>query len=170
MFQLLWCPNVHWDPPAPHADVSPVAEIRWRNSADLTRILASPPLPVRQEDPDFGYTPAPCMLTPVPLVDFPYPQTLPDKDLVKAVREYVEATGDGGDVITKVSGIKFGGWRTWHLTDPYDILCLTCGAPCRLLFTVASDDTTAITVGRWGDFRIFAYPAGEGHGYTFDLH
>ncbi|MGW7327620.1 Vgb family protein [Streptomyces sp. NPDC054840] len=98
----------------------------------------SPPLPVRQEDPDYGYTPVPWTLTPVPLVDFPYPQTLPDRELVKAVHEYVEATGDGSDVITRVAGIKFGGWPTWHLTDPYDILCLTCGAPCRLTLNQAN--------------------------------
>lgn len=170
VFQLLWCPNVHWDPPAPHAEVSPVAEIRWRDSADVKRILTSPPLPVRQEDPDYGYTAVPCTLTPVPLVDFPHSQILLDGELIKSVQEYAKATGDGSDVITRVAGIKFGGWPTWHLTDPYDILCLTCGAPCRLLFTVASDHTTGITVGRWGDFRIFACPAGEGHGYVFDQH
>lgn len=27
VFQLLWCPNVHWDPPAPQADVSPVGDV-----------------------------------------------------------------------------------------------------------------------------------------------
>ncbi|MFB9586634.1 hypothetical protein [Streptomyces goshikiensis] len=84
--------------------------------------------------------------------------------------EYVEATGDGNDVITCVAGIKFGGWPTWHLTDPYDVPCLTCGAPSRLLFTVGSDLTTKIIVGRWGDFRVFACPAEEGHGYIFDQH
>ncbi|MFD3553868.1 hypothetical protein ACFWWA_17440 [Streptomyces goshikiensis] len=170
VFQLLWCPNVHWDPPAPQAGVSPVAEIRWRKSADVTQILGSPPLPIRQEDPDYGYTPVPCTLTPVPLLDFPYAQGLPDAELVDSVLEYVEATGDGNDVITCVAGIKFGGWPTWHLTDPYDISCLTCGAPCGLLFSVGSDLTTNITVGRWGDFRVFACPAEEGHGYIFDQH
>ncbi|MFD6973285.1 hypothetical protein [Streptomyces sp. NPDC059949] len=150
VFQLLWCPNVHGDPPAPHADVSPVASIRRRNSVDVTRILASPPLPVRQEDPDYGYTPVRCTRAPVPLVDFPYPQALPDGELIESVQEYVEATGEGSDVITRVAGITFGGWPTWHLTDPDEVLCLTCSAPCRLLFTVASDQTTGITVGRWG--------------------
>ncbi|MFB6613072.1 hypothetical protein ACFCV9_02405 [Streptomyces sp. NPDC056367] len=126
VFQLLWCPNVHWGPPAPHADVSPVAEIRWRSSAEVTRILGSPPLPVRQEDPDYGYSPVRCTLTPVPLVDFPYPQTLPDEELIESVQEYVEATGDGDDVITRVAGLKFGGWPTWHLNEPDDVACLTC--------------------------------------------
>ncbi|MFG2973051.1 hypothetical protein ACGFYY_08600 [Streptomyces sp. NPDC048331] len=139
VFQLLWCPDVHWDPPAPHADVSPIAEIRRRSSAEVRRVLTSPPSPVRQEDPDYGYSPDPCTLAPVPLVDSPYPQALPDGELLKSVQEYVGATGDGGDVITQVAGIKFGKWPTWHLTEPYDIPCLTCGAPCHLMFTVASD-------------------------------
>ncbi|MFD9302969.1 hypothetical protein ACFWCB_09855 [Streptomyces sp. NPDC060048] len=69
-----------------------------------------------------------------------------------------------------MAGIKLGGWPTWHLTDPYDVLCPTCSAPCRLVFTVASDETTGITVGRWGDFRVFACPASDEHGYVFDQH
>ncbi|MFI2645142.1 hypothetical protein [Streptomyces sp. NPDC018610] len=40
----------------------------------------------------------------------------------------------------------------------------------RLLFTVASDDTTRITVGRWGDLRVFSCPADIRHGYEFDVH
>ncbi|MGW0391837.1 hypothetical protein ACWDYJ_13285 [Streptomyces sp. NPDC003042] len=170
VFQLLWCPNVHWDPPVPHADISPVAEIRWRNSADVTDVLSTPPLPVRQEDPEYGYAPVPCTLTPAALIDFPYPQALPDGELAEAVQEYVGALGGEGDVITRVAGIKFGGWPTWHLNDPRDIPCPACGAPCRLLFTVASDHTTGITVGRWGDFRVFACPADAGHGFVFDQH
>lgn len=73
-----------------------MAEIRWRNSADVTRIIGSPPIPVRQEDPDYGYTPAGCTLTPVPLVDFPHPQALPDRELVESVRRYAKAAGATG--------------------------------------------------------------------------
>ncbi|MFD4923189.1 hypothetical protein ACFWNE_18055 [Streptomyces goshikiensis] len=70
VFQLLWCPNVHWDPPAPQADASSVAEICWRNSADGHTNTWLAPLPVRQEDAGHGYTPVPCTLAPVPLLDF----------------------------------------------------------------------------------------------------
>jgi hypothetical protein len=78
VFQLLWCPNTHWDPPAPQADVSPVVDIRWRRAADLPPEPASAPAPVRQEDEDYGFSPRPCTLTPVPLTDFPSPRELPD--------------------------------------------------------------------------------------------
>ncbi|MEU2021403.1 hypothetical protein ABZ565_04445 [Streptomyces sp. NPDC016469] len=172
VFQLLWCPNTHWDPPFPQADASPVVEIRWRRAADLTPAPFRPPAPVRQEDDDYGFTPLPCLLTPIPLTDFPYPQELPG-GLREDVRRLVEETGgeEGGeDIITRVAGCKFGGWPTWHLTEPYTILCRQCGAEMTLLFTVASDATTGITVGRWGDLRVFSCSADIRHGYDFDVH
>ncbi|MEV6260244.1 hypothetical protein AB0M42_05710 [Streptomyces sp. NPDC051784] len=171
VFQLLWCPNTHWDPPAPQADVSPVVEIRWRRAADLPQQPHCGPEPVRQADEDEGFTPRPCTLAPVPLTDFPYPEALP-KGLRGDVNRLVEETADdeGGDVITRVAGCKFGGWPTWHLTDPRDIRCRECDASMGLLFTVASDDTTGITVGRWGDLRVFSCPMDIRHGYEFDVH
>lgn len=171
VFQLLWCPNSHWDPPAPHADVSPVVEIRWWRSADLPQESFSPPAPVRQEEEDYGYSPVPCLLTPVPLTDFPYPGELPD-GIAEDVRRLVKETSgeDGGDVITRVAGCKFGGWPTWHLNHPREFRCRECETPMRLLFTVASDRTTRITVGRWGDFRVFSCPVDIRHGYEFDVH
>ncbi|WP_409125439.1 hypothetical protein [Streptomyces caniscabiei] len=171
VFQLLWCPNPHWDPPAPHADGSPVVEIRWRRAADLPQEPFLAPAPVRQEEEDYGFSPRPCLLAPVPLTDFPYPGELPD-DVADDVERLVEETSgeDGGDVITRVAGCKFGGWPTWHLTEPWEFRCRECDTPMRLLFTVASDHTTRITVGRWGDLRVFSCPVDIRHGYEFDVH
>ncbi|HEY9371993.1 hypothetical protein [Streptomyces sp.] len=169
VFQLVWCPNVHDDPPAPHEDVSPVVEVRWRRAADVGDVLATPPRPVRQEDEDFGFSPRPCTLTPVRLTDFPSPFELPET-LVPAVERLVKETGgEGSDVITRVAGNKFGGWPSWGITDPYEFRCAVCDSVMPLLFTVASHDTTGITVGRWNDLRIFACPADLGHGYRFDV-
>ncbi|WP_258024823.1 hypothetical protein [Streptomyces bambusae] len=171
VFQLLWCPNTHWDPPVPQADVSPVVEIRWRRAADLPQVPCSAPVPVRQEEEDYGFSPRPCTMTPVPLTDFPYPQELPD-DVRESVERLVKETGgeEGGDIITRVAGCKFGGWPTWHLSHPWDVRCRECDASMRLLFTVASDRTTRITVGRWGDLRVFSCPVDMRHGYEFDVH
>lgn len=171
VFQLLWCPNPHWDPPAPHADASPVVEIRWRRAADLPQAPFPAPAPVRQEDEDYGFSPRPCLLAPVPLTDFPYPGELPD-DVADDVERLVEETPgeDGGDLITRVAGCKFGGWPTWHLAEPWEFRCRACDTPMRLLFTVASDHTTGITVGRWGDLRVFSCPVDIRHGYEFDVH
>lgn len=60
-------------PPAPQADVSPVVEIRWRRTADLPQTPFPAPAPIRQEEEDYGFSPSPCLLTPAPLTDFPYP-------------------------------------------------------------------------------------------------
>lgn len=169
VFQLVWCPNSHWDAPAPHADVSPVIEVRWRRAADVTRVLAQPPKPVRHEDDGYGFSPRPCTLTPVHLTDFPYPDELPE-EFPPAVRRLVEETDPEGDVITRVAGNKFGGGPTWHLTEPTEFRCRSCDAVLALLFTIASHSTTGITVGRWGDLRIFACPHDVGHGYWFDVH
>ncbi|MEU3901072.1 hypothetical protein [Streptomyces sp. NPDC045251] len=171
VFQLLWCPNEHWDPPAPHADVSPVVEVRWRRTADLPQTPFPAPAPIRQEEEDYGFSPSPCLLTPVPLTDFPYWESLPD-DVAQDVEQLVVATADDGhsDLITRVAGCKFGGWPTWHLTGPGRIGCRTCDSPMDLLFTVASDDATNINVGRSGDLRVFACPTDTEHGYEFDAH
>ncbi|WP_418957882.1 hypothetical protein [Streptomyces tritici] len=170
VFQLLWCPNAHLDPPPPHEDASPVVEVRWRRAADAVDVLVEPPAPVRQEDEDYGFSPRACTLTPVPLVDFPSTYELPDA-LVPAVEALVARTGDeGSDVVTRVAGFKFGGWPSWGITDPYECRCDTCGSVMRLLFTVASHDVARITVGRWGDLRVFACPEDVmGHGYWFDV-
>ncbi|WP_262387123.1 hypothetical protein [Streptomyces sp. TRM49041] len=107
----------------------------------------------------------------MPLTDLPYRGELPD-DVAGDVERLVEETSgeDGGDVITRVAGCRFGGWPTWHLTEPYEFRCRACDSPLRLLFTVAGDPTTRITVGRWGDLRVFGCPADLRHGYELDVH
>ncbi|MFG2329811.1 hypothetical protein ACGFMM_09295 [Streptomyces sp. NPDC048604] len=169
VFQLLWCPNVHLDPPAPHEDAGPVVEVRWRRAADVGDVLVVPPAPVRQEDEEFGLSPRACTLTPVPLVDFPSTYELPD-ELVPEVERLIRNTGgDSKDVITRVGGFKLGGWPSWGITDPFECRCDTCGSVMPLLFTVASHDVAGITVGRWGDLRVFGCPVDLGHGYWFDV-
>ncbi|MER5208840.1 hypothetical protein [Streptomyces sp. NPDC002825] len=169
LLQLVWCPNVHIDPPVPHEDVAPVVEVRWRLAGDVGDVLDAPPPPVRQEDEDYGFSPRACTLTAVHLIDFPSVFELPE-ELGAGVERLVGETGGAGeDVITRVGGCKFGGWPSWGITDPYEVRCRTCDSVMPLLFTVASDDTTGITVGRWGDLRIFACPVELGHGYWFDV-
>ncbi|MFR9797770.1 hypothetical protein ACL02U_17965 [Streptomyces sp. MS06] len=170
VFQLLWCPNVHGNPPAPHAPACPTVEIRWRRTADLPPIPVPAPAPLRHVDDTYGFTPRPCLLTPVPLTDFPDPEVLPD-DLAEDVDRLAARTADedGADLISCVAGCKFGGWPTWQVTGPTEVPCRTCGTPMDLLFTVASDPVTGITIGRWGDLRVFACPKGPGHAYEFDV-
>ncbi|MFF0461733.1 hypothetical protein [Streptomyces mexicanus] len=167
LLQILWCPNEHWDPPAQQADVSPVLDVRWRRAADVTAPLTTPPSPSRYDED--GYLPRACAVTAEHVTDFPFREELP-AELRPRLAELVRATGDGGDVITRLAGWKIGGWPTWHLTHPAVVACGECGTTMTLLFTVASDDETGVVVGRWGDLRVFACPADHRHPFQADLH
>lgn len=167
LLQVLWCPNEHWDPPVQQADASPVLELRWRRTADVTAPLTTPPSPSRYDED--GYLPRACVLTSEPVTDFPFREELP-AELRPRLEELVRETGAGGDVITRLAGWKLGGWPTWHLTHPTVIPCGDCGTAMTLLFTAASDDETQVTVGRYGDLRIFTCPADHRHAFQVDLH
>ncbi|MEU7638956.1 hypothetical protein AB0C11_23115 [Streptomyces sp. NPDC039016] len=167
LLQILWCPNEHWDPPAPQADISPVVELRWRRAADVLSPLSTLPSPSRWEED--GYLPRACAITPEQVTDFPFREELP-AELHPRLEELVRATGDGGDAITRLAGWKLGGWPTWHLTQPATFACEDCGTAMTLLFTVASDDETGVIIGRWGDLRIFTCPADHRHGFRVDQH
>ncbi|KUL37908.1 hypothetical protein ADL22_19935 [Streptomyces sp. NRRL F-4489] len=167
LLQILWCPNEHWDPPAPQADISPVVEMRWRRAADVTDPLSAPPPPSRYDED--GYLPRACALTAEHVTDFPFREELP-AELRPRLAELVRETGDGGDAITRLAGWKLGGWPTWHLTHPAVLACDACGTTMTLLFTVASDDETGVIVGRWGDLRLFTCPADYRHPFQVDLH
>lgn len=167
LLQILWCPNEHWDPPAPQADVSPVLEMRWRRAADVINQSTAPPPPSRHEED--GYLPQACAITAEHVTDFPFREELP-AELRPRLEELVRETGDGGDVITRLAGWKLGGWPTWHLNHPTVFACGDCGTAMTLLFTVASDDETGVVVGRWGDLRVFTCPADYRHAFQVDLH
>jgi hypothetical protein len=167
LLQILWCPNGHEDPPANQAPESPVVELRWRRSGDVREVPATPPEPVRRDE-DF-YVLTPCTITTEPIVDFPFREELPER-LRPRLRELVEQTSPGGgDVITRVSGWKVGGWPTWHLTGVNSFACGICGRTLVLLFTIASDDTVGTTVGRCGELRLFVCPEHH-HEFRADLH
>ncbi|MFI0724658.1 hypothetical protein [Streptomyces sp. NPDC021224] len=168
LLQVLWCPNEHWDAPANQADVSPIVELRWRQVADVDEHLVGPPHPVRHYE--FGYLPEPCMFTTKRLIDFPYREELP-VDLQPRLQRLIEETDDEGkDTITRLPGWKLGGWPTWHLSQPTPITCEACGVVMPLVFTIASDDQSAVVVGRWGELRIFACQTDHCHPFHVNLH
>ncbi|MEU5299367.1 hypothetical protein ACH4YO_01265 [Streptomyces noursei] len=129
--------------------------------------MTTPPSPSRYDED--GCLPQACTLTARHLTDFPYREELPP-DLRPQLEELVRATGDGGDVITRVAGWKLGGWPTWHLTYPAVFACDDCGTDLTLLFTMASDAESGVVVGRSGDLRIFTCPADHRHPFQVDLH
>jgi hypothetical protein len=167
VLQILWCPNGHQEPTRNQAPDSPTVALRWRREADVGDVLAAPPELVRQDE-DF-YVLTPCTITTEPIVDFPFREELPE-DLQPRLRQLVERTSPGGgDVITRVSGWKVGGWPTWHLTGVNSFACEVCDRTLVLLFTIASDDTVGTTVGRFGELRLFVCPDHPGE-FMADLH
>jgi hypothetical protein len=150
VLQILWCPNTH-------ADGLPALVVSWRDAATVRGILTSPPAPVRHDE-DHGYVLAPCLVRVEQVMDFPFREELPEPLRPKLQQLIKQTDPEGKDLITRLPGWKIGGWPTWHLTSPMTFACSICGKAMVLLFTIASDDTVGITVGRFGELRLFVCP------------
>ncbi|MEU4780168.1 hypothetical protein [Micromonospora sp. NPDC023633] len=170
LLQVLWCPFEHSEGPW-----GPTVELRWRREADLTDLLAEPP---RGEVGTDGYVPRPCRLHPEQIVEYPYPEELP-QGLRTLVDEEDEEGGYGDEdyVDTFMApGWKVGGYANWSLTDLRPTPCPRCAGPTTLALVVDSSERgtgrwqptradgepdddpyepTGVVVGRYGALRIF---------------
>ncbi|MCL7460053.1 hypothetical protein AB0I85_01075 [Micromonospora echinofusca] len=170
LLQVLWCPFEHSAGPW-----GPTVQLRWRREADLTDLLGQPP---RGEVGNDGYVPEPCRLHPEQVVEYPYPEDLPE-DLRTLIDETDEADGydDGSYVDTFMApGWKVGGYADWSLTDLRPTPCPRCAGPTTLTLVVDSSERgtgrwrptpadgepdddpyepTGVVVGRHGALRIF---------------
>lgn len=136
LLQVLWCPFDHDD------DLScPLPVLRWRRASDVVDVLGSRPEP---EVMEYGtYLPAPCVLHPEQVVEYPYAALLPD-DLRRRLRAWEDASGHRYHYELSIAdGWKIGGYASWSLTDPYPMVC-DCGTDMEVLLTIAS--------GEWDGF------------------
>ncbi|MFE3205233.1 hypothetical protein [Embleya sp. NPDC059237] len=164
LLQVLWCPNDH-----EHEDVAggypyggPRLELRWRRSTEEGLTPATPPQPRRAAD---GYIPQPCTLSPVEAQDFPEHDDLPE-DLRNVVETWCEKQDwDYHADFACLDGWKVGGWPSWHLTDLQRIMCSRpdCGRRIQLFLTMDSGGDPSLTVGRFGELRVFVCPEDPGH-------
>ncbi|MFF4877973.1 hypothetical protein [Micromonospora sp. NPDC000668] len=165
LLQVLWCPFEHSEGPW-----GPTVKLRWRREAELTDLLAEPP---RGEVGTDGYVPRPCRLHPEQVVEYPYPEELPED-----LRRLVDEDEDEEYVDTFMApGWKVGGYANWSLTDLGPTPCPRCAGPTTLTLVIDSsergterwqptradgepdDDSyepTGVVVGRHGALRIFA--------------
>lgn len=140
LFQLLWCPNDH------EPLFGPVCRAYWRRSAAIEPPYANAPRPMVADD---DYLPAPCVLHPERVTEYPDPSELPDdaKERIyaweaesgaQAVYQYELSVADG----TKVAGHV--GW----IQEP-EIPSCPNGHPMEHLLTVASAEFDGGSWPRW---------------------
>ncbi|WP_406860365.1 hypothetical protein ABZO31_07840 [Streptomyces sp. HUAS MG47] len=179
LLQVLWCPFYeHEDGPFSH--FGPHTRLFWRRAADVTEPLAVQPEPAVVEG---GYLPDPCALHPEQVVEYPFPDYLPE-ELAGRIESWEDAyqarLGDAAPWyqydLSMAPGWKIGGWDSWHKTDLIRVYCDTCGTEMRVLLTIDSYDSggswgpyplvapsTGIKVGRDGEYRAFVCPADPTH-------
>ncbi|MEU6679065.1 hypothetical protein [Streptomyces sp. NPDC046925] len=141
-----------------------LVHLRWRRSAEVGEVLASPPQPPVVGSA--GYVPEPCVLHPEQVVTYPFAGLLPEdlceriyarEDALDEAAEEAEAAEELGeqeeqedgttdDVIryqydlSIPPGWRVGGFASWHTTDPSPMNCLTCAASMDLLLTIDSSE------------------------------
>ncbi|KUJ66432.1 hypothetical protein ACZ90_36840 [Streptomyces albus subsp. albus] len=135
LLQVLWCPFEHG------MDCLPGIRLRWRDSTAVGTPLAAAPQPSVIDSTD--YLPAPCVLHPEPVTEYPAPLQLPD-ELADRITDWVEqGNPDYQTDLSVAPGWKLGGWGHWSFSDPWPIHCTECGGETTTLLTVDS--------GEWGD-------------------
>ncbi|TVL90361.1 hypothetical protein [Streptomyces sp. SAJ15] len=166
VLQMLWCPNDHREPPGQPRYWGPTVELRYRSASAVGAVL-DPPRPDHAHD---GYLPRPCLLDPLEVADLPAVDEIPEK-LYDAGCHWAEARGveyDRG--LACRPGWKLGGWPSWHLTDLTPVDCGSCGVRMRLFLTVdSSNDGPEVTVGRFGELRVFVCPTDPAHAIRLNI-
>ncbi|HEY9368739.1 hypothetical protein [Streptomyces sp.] len=142
LLQVLWCPFEHGE------DAIPDVRLFWRTASQVGPVLAEAPEP--DVIGDDNHLPAPCVLHPEALTEYPAPLELPE-ELVARIEGWEAAEGLEHAYhfgLSVVHGWKLGGWGPWSFCDPWPMECPDCGGEVRPLLTVAS--------GEWdgeGDWR-----------------
>ncbi|MGW0882231.1 hypothetical protein [Streptomyces sp. NPDC002671] len=136
LLQVLWCAFDH-----PEDHYVPRVALRWRRAADVVDPLATPPRPAVIGSDD--YLPAPCVLHPETVIEYPAPHELPE-ELADRIEEWDEAREeeDGESAIcyqldlAVAPGWKLGGHAPWSFSDPFPMACAECGSGVRPLITI----------------------------------
>ncbi|MFE6052155.1 hypothetical protein ACFQ6N_15480 [Kitasatospora sp. NPDC056446] len=155
--QVLWCPNDHDGLQGERYYHGPNVGLHWQRAADLAP--AAPPAPRRSED---RYLPTPCALRPERLADLPDQDELPEA-VHDAAEEFARRHGlEYHRALSCAEGWKAGGWPSWHSTDLVPVDC-GCGARMVHLLTVDSGGDPGLSVGRFGELRVFVCPTDLSH-------
>lgn len=134
LFQLLWCPNNH---DAPWYGPLPVAA--WRHASSVTRPVSDPPQTTFDTPLNAtSYLPAPCLLRPERLVEYPHPFDLPEtlRDRLQAWDSEQDTDRPYQRLLSTAPGTKLLGHPHW-IQGPHWPVCV-CGRRMTHLVTIAS--------------------------------
>ncbi|AGZ43044.1 hypothetical protein [Actinoplanes friuliensis] len=182
LLQVLWCPGDHATQPA-----GPVLHLRWRHEAGISAPSAVPPVGEIGRE---ALVPRPCRLHPEQVVEYPFPEELP-QDLLDRVDTWDDKWPEATYVdVAMAPGWKVGGYADWSLTGLGETPCPVCAEPADLLLVIDSEEfdstsrerwrpaddpdpessaqPTGVVVGRWGALRIFACLRCPGTPYVVD--
>ncbi|MBB4961711.1 hypothetical protein [Micromonospora polyrhachis] len=145
LLQVLWCPFDHED-----TRWGPCVRLHWRREVDVTELLAEPP---RGDVGNDSYLPRPCRLHPEQIVEYPYPEGLPDglRAQVDAWEEEDEDEDEDYDYVDTfmAPGWKVGGYANWSVTDLLPTPCPRCAGPTVLALVIDSSEYDGGNRDRW---------------------
>ncbi|WP_326586042.1 hypothetical protein [Streptomyces sp. NBC_01294] len=157
--QVLWCPQDHAEPAGRRFYWGPTVTVRFRSSSDVGAVAEAP----RSAGAQGIYVARPCVLDPAEVVDLPAGDEIPE-ELFERGEAWARARGtEYHRTLACRPGWKVGGWPSWHLTNRMRVDCGVCGAGMRLFLTVDSGGDPGLTVGRFGELRVFVCPADGAH-------
>lgn len=142
LLQILWCPFMD------HEDDMPAIRVRWRRADEVTAGLSPAPEPSVIELED--YWPAPCVLHPEQVTDYPDLNQLPAA-VGARVHAWQEETGHHYTEFAVAPGWKTGGWGVVSSDEPdcADPPRCACGAVTEPLFTVGPGEWNGNNRGGW---------------------
>ncbi|MFJ9820146.1 hypothetical protein ACIRU3_33735 [Streptomyces sp. NPDC101151] len=142
LLQILWCPFMD------HDDDIPAVHLRRRRADQVTAVLSRPPEPSVIELE--AYWPAPCVLHPEQVIEYPALNQLPAA-VGARVRAWQEDTGHHYNAFASAPGWKAGGWgaAAWHEEEPADPPHCGCGAVAQPLFTIGLAEWNGHDEGGW---------------------
>lgn len=142
LLQILWCPFMD------HDDDIPAVQVRWRGAGQVTALLSPPPEPAVIELED--YWPAPCVLHPEQVTEYPAPTQLP-AEVSARVDAWQEETGRHYTEFAVAPGWKTGGWGVVPSDedDAGDPPRCGCGTATEPLLTVGLSEWNGDDEGGW---------------------
>jgi hypothetical protein len=182
LLQILWCPLQHPEETGAITPYCPAFEVRWRRTATIDTVPATPPTPVMLVE---EYLPNTCTVEPEPITEYPNFWDLPDR-LRAAVVDWEDRTGSNySSDFALAPGWKATGYGgAWSLFDPYPIIC-ECGTEQQPLFTATTgeydagtqswrpleeaatgsrlSDPVGVHLGRSNTLQLYYCPASEHH-------